>query len=99
MSNKNICGKCHQSIDGGSNAVIALGKKFHATCFVCPTCRQPFEKGFLDHRGEPYHEHCMPADEGASSRDCSGCHKAIEDMVISAAGKSWVRCHVYGAAK
>ncbi len=86
----NVCAKCTRPIEGGSDAVIALGKKFHSSCFVCPKCRQPFEKGFLDHRGVPYHEQCMPADDEAVSRNCDGCRKPIEDMVIAAAGKSWV---------
>ena len=83
------CAKCHKKIEGGGNAVLALGNRYHSSCFVCPTCKLPFEKGFLDHRGQPYHEGCLPDETGNLSTSCSACGKEIIGEMVAAANKSF----------
>jgi hypothetical protein len=58
-----VCHKCNDKIQPGQNAVIAMGYKWHEHCFCCPACNKRFETGFLDHRGQPYHEDCLPKTE------------------------------------
>ncbi|XP_055344787.1 transforming growth factor beta-1-induced transcript 1 protein-like [Paramacrobiotus metropolitanus] len=47
------CTGCTKPISG--SYVTALEGPWHAACFVCHECRQPFEKGsFYDVEGKPY---------------------------------------------
>ncbi len=87
----NVCHSCKKPIAGGSNAVLALGNKYHADCFVCFKCHKGFTRGFLtDATGAPAHEECLEkVDEDAVSRDCAGCRKTIDGEAMLAAGRAW----------
>ncbi|XP_022195360.1 paxillin isoform X5 [Nilaparvata lugens] len=74
------CGGCSRPIT--ENYVSALSSQWHADCFVCRDCRQPFQGGsFFDHEGLPYCETHYHAKRGSL---CAGCHKPITGRCITA---------------
>lgn len=74
------CGGCNRPIM--ENYVSALSNQWHADCFVCRDCRQPFHGGsFFDHEGLPYCETHYHAKRGSL---CAGCHKPITGRCITA---------------
>ncbi|XP_054270782.1 paxillin isoform X2 [Macrosteles quadrilineatus] len=74
------CGGCNRPIM--ENYVSALSSQWHADCFVCRDCRQPFHGGsFFDHEGLPYCETHYHAKRGSL---CAGCHKPITGRCITA---------------
>ncbi len=87
----NVCKKCDKAIEGGSDAVLALGDKYHAACFRCAVCNKSFARGFLtDPSGNPVHEECLPKeDEETVGRDCVSCRTVITGQAMLAAGKAW----------
>ena len=87
----NPCHACAKPIEGGANAVLAMGNKFHEACFRCRKCSKGFTRGFLtDGTGAPVHEECLEqVDEDAVPRDCAACRKAIEGEAMLAAGRAW----------
>lgn len=34
--------------------MLAAGKQWHATCFVCTTCSVPFKESYYIHKDHPY---------------------------------------------
>nr|CAD7588375.1 unnamed protein product [Timema genevievae] len=74
------CGGCNRPIM--ENYISALNSQWHADCFVCRDCRQPFHGGsFFDHEGLPYCETHYHAKRGSL---CAGCHKPITGRCITA---------------
>ncbi|KAK7793119.1 hypothetical protein R5R35_006514 [Gryllus longicercus] len=74
------CGACNRPIM--ENYISALNSQWHADCFVCRDCRQPFHGGsFFDHEGLPYCETHYHAKRGSL---CAGCHKPITGRCITA---------------
>ena len=50
------CGGCGKEIS--ESKVVALGKDWHESCFVCTDCRDPFKSKFSEKDGKPYCEKC-----------------------------------------
>ncbi|GLV32740.1 Paxillin [Carabus blaptoides fortunei] len=74
------CGGCNRAIM--ENYISALNNQWHADCFVCRECHQPFHGGsFFDHDGQPYCETHYHAKRGSL---CAGCHKPITGRCITA---------------
>jgi paxillin len=80
------CGSCDQAIT--DEVVTALGKSFHANCFVCaePGCKFPLTNGgsFFDYNGKPYCETHYHAARGSL---CGSCQKPITGRCLTAIGK------------
>ncbi|XP_055304567.1 leupaxin isoform X2 [Sitodiplosis mosellana] len=74
------CSGCNRAIM--ENYISALNAQWHAECFVCRDCRQPFQNGsFFDHEGLPYCETHYHAKRGSL---CAGCSKPITGRCITA---------------
>ncbi|KAK3753264.1 hypothetical protein QZH41_015207 [Actinostola sp. cb2023] len=74
------CGGCGQPIM--DNYISALSAHWHAECFICFECRQPFPGGsFFDHDGRPYCEMHYHARRGTL---CYSCQKPITGRCITA---------------
>ncbi|XP_048582547.1 leupaxin isoform X2 [Nematostella vectensis] len=74
------CGGCGQPIM--DNYISALSAHWHAECFICTECRQPFPGGsFFDHDGRPYCEMHYHAKRGTL---CYSCQKPITGRCITA---------------
>ncbi|XP_031571569.1 paxillin-like isoform X2 [Actinia tenebrosa] len=74
------CAGCGQPIM--DNYISALSAHWHAECFVCFECRQPFPGGsFFDHDGRPYCEMHYHAKRGTL---CYSCQKPITGRCITA---------------
>ncbi|KXJ07159.1 paxillin isoform X2 [Exaiptasia diaphana] len=74
------CGGCGKPIM--DNYISALSAHWHAECFVCFECRQPFPGGsFFDHDGRPYCEMHYHARRGTL---CYSCQKPITGRCITA---------------
>ncbi|XP_041455447.1 paxillin-like isoform X2 [Lytechinus variegatus] len=74
------CGGCNRAIM--DNFITALNAQWHPDCFVCATCRKPFNEGdFFDHDGVPYCEIHYHAVRGSL---CAGCNKPITSRCITA---------------
>lgn len=57
------CGGCKKPIVGGSGYVTALDKNWHEDCFVCGSCKKPFETmQFYTVDGMPYCHTCRKAE-------------------------------------
>ena len=44
-----VCDLCGEAIEG--QGLHALNKRFHATCFVCTSCKAPLTGSFLQSEG------------------------------------------------
>lgn len=53
------CDACDQPI--ASTVTHALGKTFHAACFVCARCKGPLAEGYAAYQGQPYCKACANA--------------------------------------
>ncbi|KAI8374526.1 LIM domain-containing protein [Radiomyces spectabilis] len=88
------CSGCGQTVTG--TIVTALGKKWHASCFVCSQCGHRLEHSlFFEKDGQPY---CKDDYTKLFSRVCDYCHEPIQQKAVSALGK-WYHeghfmCHV-----
>jgi len=56
-SSSNVCGRCNQNISGTYTA--ALGKYFHADCFVCAGCSGSLSGGYALKDDQPVCEKCV----------------------------------------
>ena len=69
----------------------ALGKEYHADCFVCKLCKKPFADGaYVDLNGNPVHGACASAHDKAassSSSSSSAPKKQLSDSEICSACK------------
>ncbi len=81
------CGVCGKPVTGG---VRANDANYHENCFVCTTCKQPFDgEGFFIVDDKPY---CRADAVIAKSRppQCERCGELIvEGVVISAMDRKW----------
>ena len=65
----------------------ALGRSWHARCFVCAACAEPFDDGvFVAREGEPDHRTCY-AD--AFGPKCAGCGKGLAGKHIVVEGAKY----------
>ena len=79
------CGGCSQAIE--DSYISSLDRQWHATCFVCATCKEPFASGnFFEHDGLPYCETHYHSLRGSL---CSGCQKPISGRCITAMFKKF----------
>ncbi|EDQ93007.1 uncharacterized protein MONBRDRAFT_19246 [Monosiga brevicollis MX1] len=93
--NASKCYTCSQPIM--SSALMALGKNYHPSCFVCKSCKKEFgNDSFFPIGNEPFCEAC----HSDTLAPCKGCGKAVSGVVISAVGGSWHEdCFVCGTCK
>lgn len=82
------CAACDKPIL--DEVISALGKNFHATCFVCsePGCKLELIKSgnFFDYGGKPYCETHYHAVRGSL---CASCQKPIVGRCLNAVGKKF----------
>jgi len=83
----NPCKKCKGALER-TNVVLVDGVDlYHASCFVCGTCKCEFEQYYWEWQQVPY---CHPHYIDAAGLVCGGCGKRIEeDKVTIADGKKW----------
>ena len=79
------CAHCDKPIQG--SCIDALGKKWHAPCFVCTQCLSPFGTGlFYERDGMPFCQDCF---QGMFSNRCGDCGQPVFGECINACGKAW----------
>ncbi|KAH3761123.1 LIM domain-binding protein 3 [Pelomyxa schiedti] len=84
------CGKCGVAVS--SNYLTAVGKRWHAACFVCASCNSelstnPFVK---KSDGALWCVRCNDDHKRRTAPKCSKCGMEIMDsQYIEASGKSW----------
>eukprot|EP01116_Phalansterium_solitarium_P001756 TRINITY_DN11570_c0_g1_i1.p1 TRINITY_DN11570_c0_g1~~TRINITY_DN11570_c0_g1_i1.p1 ORF type:complete len:357 (-),score=104.27 TRINITY_DN11570_c0_g1_i1:224-1294(-) len=61
-----FCGNCGEKLTG--QYVSAMGAKWHKECFVCTTCKKPFQGGFAEKAGKPYCSGCVSQASSAQPR-------------------------------
>jgi hypothetical protein len=67
------CGNCEQVIKG--QYISALDQAWHADCFVCAECQQPFTGNqFRKHNSRPY---CEEHFRELFAETCAKCHKVM----------------------
>ncbi|XP_006037367.2 thyroid receptor-interacting protein 6 isoform X2 [Alligator sinensis] len=69
------CGTCGGAVQGAGAGVAALGRLFHATCFVCVSCRRPL-RGLLFYALD-------------RRPHCEACYAPILDRILRAMGKAF----------
>ena len=93
-----VCAGCQRPIVGGVTTT-ALGKVWHADCFVCCLCGRPIrEDKFKTDNGKPQHINCKLGDTEVV---CFGCKRPITTGdIINALGEVWhadcFKCHLCG---
>ena len=82
------CARCGQPIVQGMKYNNKDGTKhWHAACFVCATCKQPFPGGVhYEVDGEVYCQAHLPAQ---ASTLCAGCGKPVVGNALEACGRIW----------
>ena len=79
------CAGCKDPVFGAH--LTALGKHWHVDCFVCTTCKDPFEAGkYFTHANKPY---CSTHYHDKVGKRCAGCGAVITENHVSALGASW----------
>ena len=74
MDRDECCSYCDGKI-GPGRYIKALGRSFHAACFVCGGCGQVIhQSSFVEHAGRPYHEHCYAEQQAPR---CAACGQPI----------------------
>ena len=86
-----ICSKCGKEVTNGG--VKAMTKIWHQECFVCTTCKQPFdEDGYYNVGGSPY---CKPHAIERKKKDsgglinCSKCGQEVTSGGVKAMQQIW----------
>lgn len=67
------CAECHAWLSG--DVIAALGKSYHAACFVCSRCSQPMEE-FYAKDGAPWCGTCFQ--NAHPSLKCARCDQLLE---------------------
>jgi paxillin len=79
------CATCNSTIT--DSYITALNRQWHANCFVCQECRQPFEKGsFYEHNGLPYCELHYHVKMGLV---CAKCMQPVRGRCVNAMGQKF----------
>ena len=78
------CSKCHRPIL--DNLISAMGRSFHAECFVCFSCSRPVLENFHEHEGNPYCQDCYLK---CIAPKCLSCKKPILSNYIAALEGYW----------
>ena len=77
---EDACAGCGKAL--GMDTIGALGKKWHAECFVCGKCGGAFADGtFMEKDGMPYHKECFNEMFGSK---CAGCGELINGPHVMA---------------
>ncbi|XP_021561913.1 actin-binding LIM protein 2 isoform X5 [Carlito syrichta] len=79
------CGGCGAEIKNGQ-ALVALDKHWHLSCFKCKTCRKLLTAEYISKDGLPYCEADYHAKFGIR---CDGCEKYITGRVLEAGEKHY----------
>lgn len=61
-----ICARCG---GGASEALKALDKIFHKSCFTCAFCDVKLEGAFVEDGGKPFHQECLRKSQASSTKD------------------------------
>lgn len=79
------CATCNETIIG--NYLTALNNKYHADCFVCIVCKQPFNDNvYHTHNKSPY---CTQHYNELFAPMCTKCNKPITDSVFTALNNNY----------
>eukprot|EP01098_Paradermamoeba_levis_P009055 TRINITY_DN374_c0_g1_i2.p1 TRINITY_DN374_c0_g1~~TRINITY_DN374_c0_g1_i2.p1 ORF type:complete len:575 (-),score=231.32 TRINITY_DN374_c0_g1_i2:57-1781(-) len=84
------CEICKKPLENGKTvvAVTLTGKEYvyHFHCFVCSSCKKPFDKYFYNLDGKPY---CSEHYSEAKGWVCHKCKGIIDSGPLSALDKMW----------
>lgn len=79
---ENFCEKCEEVLSG--TYTIYEGKKYHAKCFTCCQCNEPFkEKQFFKLNGKPLCRDCQNKNQISQAPRCRKCSKPITETVVT----------------
>nr|CAD2175041.1 unnamed protein product [Meloidogyne enterolobii] len=82
-----ICVRCNDGFIPSETVVNSGGQFWHAECFVCAQCFQPFQDGiYFEFEGRKYCEHDFHV---LYSPCCSKCNEFIIGRVIKAMNANW----------
>ncbi|KAI8834861.1 hypothetical protein BC829DRAFT_365505 [Chytridium lagenaria] len=90
------CGGCNKRIVDESQAfeIEVLEQFYHADCFCCEVCREPFSESlpYMPHEGKAYCE----ADYDLLFQEdmCAGCNNPVEGNPVQALGQLWHPHHL-----
>ncbi|XP_071792648.1 actin-binding LIM protein 1-like isoform X4 [Asterias amurensis] len=79
------CAHCSHEIVNGQ-ALIALEKHWHVTCFKCAVCSKPLSAEYMGREGKPYCEKHYQQNFGVK---CSHCEQFITGRVLEAGDKRY----------
>lgn len=86
---RSICAGCLLPFRKGDEAMEAVDKMWHPSCFVCHECQEIFESDetFFEKDGRPYCEGC----NDRLWNTCPACREAVQesDDGINALNKNW----------
>uniref|UniRef100_A0AC34GTA9 LIM zinc-binding domain-containing protein n=1 Tax=Panagrolaimus sp. ES5 TaxID=591445 RepID=A0AC34GTA9_9BILA len=83
----NACERCTEGFNVNEEIVNSGGRLWHAECFVCSQCFQPFPDGiFFEFEGRKYCEHDFHV---LYAPCCGKCNEFIVGRVIKAMNASW----------
>ncbi|KAJ8904065.1 hypothetical protein NDN08_000594 [Rhodosorus marinus] len=79
------CYACGRELEG--TITKAMGKRFHASCFVCAMCRNPLTGGtFHENAGKALCSNCY---KNKVAPRCAACGEGILGTVTTALNKTW----------
>eukprot|EP00741_Cyanophora_paradoxa_P005258 tig00000865_g5097.t1 len=78
----NVCPSCQKEITEGT-VTKALGRRWHAACFVCSSCKASIGSKFNQQDGKPFCKACF---ENLHAQKCDKCEKPITESVVEALG-------------
>jgi len=86
--NSNACHYCKHPIS--TKGIMALGKKWHADCFVCSDCEAPLGITFCNYNELPFCEQCYSK---SFLHKCVNCNNAFGpgEIFVKALGGMWHR--------
>jgi ribosomal protein L40E len=80
--NENSCEKCGEVLSG--SFTVYDDKKYHAKCFTCCQCDQPFkEKTFYKLNGKALCRECHNHNQVSQASKCRKCSKPILETVVT----------------
>ena len=83
----NRCNHCKDILDEKSKIINSNGELFHAKCFVCAQCFQPFKDGiFFEFEKRKYCQHDFQV---LFAPCCEKCSEFITGRVIRALSSNW----------
>ncbi|KAM8796389.1 filamin-binding LIM protein 1 [Eudromia elegans] len=81
-----VCAFCHKGVGRTEAAIEAMGRQYHAGCFMCRTCQRPLAaQRYYQRDGRP----CCAACYEATLERCAKCRVPVAERVVRALGRGY----------